>query len=497
MRYLGTETEYGIATPSNPALSPIVTSTHAVVAYAIAENLATGVRWDYGLESPLRDIRGFDLRRYTFAPQVDPQAIGIANVMLRNGGRFYVDHAHPEYASPETTNARAALAFDLAGDAIMGQAVQHVAQFTAENRSVLEGHDPCPELKIYRNNVDGKGASYGSHENYLYPRSLDFQDLVRGLTPWFVVRQVLCGAGRLGIGQRGEQPGFQISQRADYIETEISLETTLNRGIINTRDEPHADAEQFGRLHVIIGDANMAHTSGYLKLGLTSLIIAAINAGAYFEDLQLEQAVREVQAVSHDLTLSHLLKLRDGRELTALDIIEEYLHRISPYATQEVDREVLQLAAHACQALRRGPQHAAHLLDWCAKWALIDSYIQRGVSIDSPKLALIDLQYSDIDPARSLYHALVRKGRIQEILDPMEIARAGVEPPEDSRAYGRGRLLAQSQWPVLSANWDAVTLENEPNSQVTIRMPRLDSLAKEEFDARIFPDGDLNRLLGK
>lgn len=190
-RILGTETEYGIATPSDPTLSPIITSTHVVVAFSQGQ----GARWDFSSEHPLRDSRGFDLKRYSFAPVVDPNALGVANVVLENGGRFYVDHAHPEYSSPETTSARQAMVYDVAGDVIVREAVAQVAAFSARNHSILAHHEPCPALKIYKNNVDGKGASYGSHENYLYDRATDFHRMAQSLIPFFVTRQVLIGAG--------------------------------------------------------------------------------------------------------------------------------------------------------------------------------------------------------------------------------------------------------------------------------------------------------------
>ena len=184
-RFMGTETEYGISTPTDPMLSPIVTSTHAVVAFAGKDRRA---QWDFGLESPLKDSRGFDLRRYHTVPTIDPDALGVANVMTANGSRFYVDHAHPEYSAPETTNAFDAMLYDAAGDVVLNQAVAAVATQTASGRSVLKDHDPCPPLKIYKNNVDGKGASYGAHENYMYSRGTDFDVLAQALIPflWLV-----------------------------------------------------------------------------------------------------------------------------------------------------------------------------------------------------------------------------------------------------------------------------------------------------------------------
>lgn len=453
-RVLGTETEYGISTPSNPALSPIVTSTHAVVAYAA---LHTGARsrWDFREEHPLRDSRGFDLKRYHTVPVVDPNALGVANVVTANGARFYVDHAHPEYSSPECTNAWNAMLYDAAGDLILRRAGDAVATLTAQGASVLATHDPCPPLKFYKNNVDGKGASYGSHENYQYSRDTDFDDIAQGLIPFFVARQVVTGAGRVGLGADGEEPGFQISQRADYIEQEISLETTLNRGIINTRDEPHAVAEDFGRLHVIIGDATMSHTSTLLKLGMTSLVLDAIEEGIDFSDLRLKDPVAEVQRVSRDLTLTHKLKLRDGRHLTALEILGAYRERVT--ATSQADEKVLTAWDEVVELLADNPLKAAHLLDWVAKYRLIKGYLDRGVAANDPKLALIDLQYTDIDPAKSLYHALVRKGQMRTLVTEEEIAAAADTPPTDTRAYLRGHATRKFGEDVLAASWQSLT----------------------------------------
>ncbi len=483
-RFIGTETEYGIATPGHNHVSPIITSTHAVVSYASARGFGKHrVRWDFTDESPLRDSRGFDLRRYHQAPVVDPHAIGVANVFITNGARFYVDHAHPEYSSPEVTNAWDAMVYDAAGDHILMQAVADTAAFSSQGKSVLEGHDPCPPLKIYKNNVDGKGASYGSHENYRYRRDIDFDVIAQALIPFFVTRQVIIGAGRVGLGQQGERAGFQISQRADYIEQEISLETTLNRGIINTRDEPHTNADDWGRLHVIIGDANMSQTANLLKFGMTTLVLDAIEAGCEFMDLKLAKPVREVAAVSHDLTLTHTLTLADGRTLTALDILREYRERVLTTLgdqLSEVDLRVLALWKEIMDLLAEDPLKTSHLLDWTAKWALIQSFLGRGLSIDDAKIKLVDLQYSDIDPARSLHHALVGKGRMREYVSRDEIARAAVTPPVDSRAFFRGQMIARFPQSVIAANWESLIVKTADDSEVRIPTTELGGLTRAE-----------------
>ena len=452
---MGSETEYGIATPSDPGLSPIITSTHAVVGYAAVHTSARS-RWDFHGESPLRDSRGFDLRRYHTVPVVDPDAVGVANVVVDNGARFYVDHAHPEYSSPECSNAWDVMVYDAAGDLIVLDAVRAVAQLTQQGISVLKDHQPCPELKIYKNNTDGKGASYGAHENYQYARETDFDVLAQGLIPFFVTRPVLIGAGRVGLGEDGATPGFQISQRADYFKQEISLETTLNRGIINTRDEPHADADRFCRLHTIVGDANLSQTATFLKFGMTSMVLDAIESGVDFSDLALRDPVAELKAVSRDLSLTHRLQLADGRELSATRILREYLERVR--VRGGVDKRVVEEWSRVLDLLDADPMRTADLLDWTAKLRLIRSFMDRGVPAGDAKLKLIDLQYCDIDPKRGLYHALVRKGAMRTLVDAPQLRDAASHPPRDSRAWLRATLVRDFGEHVLAASWQSVVL---------------------------------------
>ena len=320
-RIIGTEVEYGISSPSDPTANPILTSTQAVLAYAAAAGIqrAKRTRWDYEVESPLRDARGFDLSRSAGPPPVvDADEVGAANMILTNGARLYVDHAHPEYSAPECTDPLDAVIWDKAGERVMEAAARHVASVPG-----------AAKLQLYKNNVDGKGASYGSHENYLMSRQTPFSAVIAGLTPYLVSRQVITGSGRVGIGPSGDEPGFQLSQRSDYIEVEVGLETTLKRGIINTRDEPHADADKYRRLHVIIGDANLAETSTYLKLGATALVLDLIEEGMDLTDLALARPVHAVHVVSRDPSLRATVALADGRELTALALQRIYLDRVA------------------------------------------------------------------------------------------------------------------------------------------------------------------------
>ena len=491
-RFMGTETEYGISTPTQPKLSPIVTSTHAVVSYAL-RNIGTRSRWDFAAEHPTRDTRGGDRQRYRTGSMVDPETLGVANVVTHSGARFYVDHAHPEYSSPECSDAWQAMIYDQAGDRIALQAINDVATFAESGTSALANHGACPPLKIYKNNVDGKGASYGSHENYLYPRTTDFAAIADGLIPFFVTRIIMIGAGRVGLGQRGETPGFQISQRADYIEQEISLETTLNRGLINTRDEPHTDAETHGRLHVITGDANMSQTATLLKLGTTALVLDAIDAGVNFTDLRPADPVAEISAVSHDLSLTHKITLADGSRATAIEIQREYLKRVRDIATTDtatgpsaVETKVLELWEEVLDLLADDPLSTSHLLDWTAKYALIKGYLDRGVAVNDPKIALIDLQYTDVDPAKSLYHALVRKGRMRTLASEDDINAAMAMPPAESRAWTRGRMIERFADELVAANWQELHFADaeSPGGEIFVDrtdLTRLNKAAAEDI----------------
>lgn len=293
-RVMGTETEYGISVPAQPGANAMVTSSQIVNAYlSVSAARARRARWDFEEENPLRDARGFDLARDVADPaQLTDEDLGLANVILTNGARLYVDHAHPEYSTPECTDPRSAVVWDKAGERVMAEAARRAAS--------LPGTSP---IHLYKNNTDNKGASYGCHENYLMRRQTPFADIVRHLTPFFISRQVVTGAGRVGIGADARGAGFQISQRADFFEVEVGLETTLKRPIINTRDEPHADPEKYRRLHVIVGDANLSEVATYLKLGSTALVLSMIEDGFMPTDLSVDMPVASLRAVSHDPSL--------------------------------------------------------------------------------------------------------------------------------------------------------------------------------------------------
>jgi proteasome accessory factor A len=476
-RIMGTEVEYGVSVPGQPTANAMLLSAQVVNAYAatLPAGRARRASWDFEEESPLRDARGFDLGGSGHvAPEfVDAEEdAGMANVILPNGARLYVDHAHPEYSSPEVTNPLDAVRWDKAGELVMLEAIRRVA-----NTPGL-----ASAINLYKNNTDNKGASYGAHENYLCSRQTPFASLVRHLVPFFVTRQVFAGAGRVGTGQDGRGVGFQISQRADFFEVEVGLETTLKRPIVNTRDEPHADADKYRRLHVIIGDANMAEISTYLKVGTTAVVLAMIEADVLTDDLKIAQPVRELHSVSHDPSLQHAITLADGRTITALDLQGEYLDRARKFVddrlgtdADEQTRDVLARWESVLARLAEDPMQLADQLDWVAKLRLLNGYRDRdGLEWDSHRLQLIDLQYSDVRPEKGLYNRLVARGAIQTLLPSGAAESAVGTPPEDTRAYFRGECLRRYGTSVAAASWDSVIFDVGRESLV--RVPMLEPL---------------------
>src|ERR671923_1533763 len=473
-RVMGMETEYGISVPGQPGANAMVTSSQVVNAYLAASAArARRARWDFEEENPLRDARGFDLAREVTDPaQLTDEDLGLANVILTNGARLYVDHAHPEYSEPECTNPRDAVIWDKAGELVMAEA--------AAKAATVPGVAP---IQLYKNNTDNKGASYGCHENYLMRRATPFADIVRHLTPFFVSRQVVCGAGRVGLGADGRGEGFQISQRADFFEVEVGLETTLKRPIINTRDEPHADPEKYRRLHVIIGDANMSEVSTYLKLGTTSLVLAMIEDRFLDAELSLDAPVAELREVSHDPSCKHLMTLRSGRKMTAVQLQMGYLEHARKYVEDRFGADVDEMTADVLDRwesvlgrLAEDPMSLSRELDWVAKLQLLEGYRSRdGLSWSHPRLQLVDLQYSDVRPDRGLYNRLAARGRMVRLTDDATVNRAIENPPEDTRAYFRGRCLRQYPESVAAASWDSVIFDI-PGRESLQRVPTLEPL---------------------
>lgn len=472
-RVMGLETEYGVHAPANPGAGHTVLSVEVVNAYAEVVTSrggsVAGTEWDYGEESPLVDARGWTLPRSAAHPtQLTDQPLTdeagrpvhlLMNLVLPNGARFYVDHAHPEYSSPETTNPFDAMVWDQAGDLVALAASQRIAE--------AEGG---PQVLLYKNNTDNKSVSYGAHENYLVARSLDFDELAARLIPFFTARQVICGAGRVGIGSTGRVPGFQISQRADFFEEQVGLETTVRRPLVNTRDEPHADADRYRRLHVIIGDANLSQYATWLRCGMTALVLSMIELGTAPE-IELSDPVLALQTISHDPTLQAtvpLVRPLDGaREVTGLDLLGAYLRAAESHVARfgmsdPATLDVLSAWREALQTLWTDPAAMADRLDWVAKYQLLSGYRERhGLGWEDPRLGMMDLQYADLRPDKGLYQALLRRGSIRRLVPDEDLRDAVARPPRDTRAWVRGRTVEAFGRHVVGASWDTLLVRRD------------------------------------
>ena len=474
MRIMGLETEYGITDPADPRANPILLSSLVVGGCRIWAGERT-TRWDYGGEDPLMDQRGRRIPRTHVIPELltdahefnaehgavtlrrrrgsweDPAHL---NAVLSNGSRFYVDHAHPEYSGPEVTNARDAVVWDRAGDAI---ALEAAAAYERTEGATVS---------LFKNNVDGKGASYGTHENFLIRRDVDFEVLARRLTPHLVTRQVYTGAGRVGRGVRGEEPGFQISQRADYMEAEVGLETTLRRPIVNSRDEPHADRGRWRRLHIIIGDATTFDVATFMKLGTTSLVLAAIEADdERLDALTLAEPVGDVQRVSRDLTLRHKVTLADGTLATALDVQRALLQIARDYVTDAVDAQVVARWESLVERLGRDIFETAREVEWVAKLQLLGRMRAKyGSDLgdapwDDPRIVASDIVWSQLGTGLSV--RLAAAGQVERLATDDEVRAAMTNAPQDTRARLRGAIIAARPDIVDAAGWSTVVLDRD------------------------------------
>ena len=518
-RPIGLETEFGVLRPDDPYANPVVLSSQMVEAYCTAADVPA-VRWDYEGEDPLADLRGGRIQRSAAHPsqltddptcpapsgdapppapwgsRARPGAAEAAlpratTAVLVNGARLYVDHAHPEYSSPEVLTPHDAVIWDRAGEVVARRAMTALS----DGGSGAGAAGAPVEVVLYKNNVDGKGAAYGSHENYLVRRELPFEELAAVLTPFLITRPVLVGAGRVGIGQHSERPGFQISQRADYVESEIGLQTTFNRPIINTRDEPHADDARWRRLHVINGDANRFDVPIYLKVATTDLLVwlleqAHAEGSGVLKDTMSDlgrlaiigDPVEEHWAVSHDPTLSYELTTQGGA-MSALAIQRAYLEIITPVVKRTGEREAqraLLLWGQILDALEQwrsdGSGPAAQLVEWVAKYERCEGMRRRsGTGWDDPRLAALDIQWADLRPGRSVVDKLDAAGRIHRLVTEAEVQRAADVAPEGTRATIRGTAI--NRYPqIVSASWTCLVLD-VPGAPDLLRLRLPDDVA--------------------
>ena len=465
-KVLGMETEYGILLRGVAEPNPIAASSLLINAYV--SDLQRRVGWDFEDETPGRDARGF-AREGAAPPEVETHLV---NAVLTNGARYYVDHAHPEFSTPECADARTVVKYDRAGERILAASMRAAASVLPDGQ----------EIVIYKNNSDRKGNSYGTHENYLMDRQVPFGRIVQHVMPHFVTRQIYCGAGK--VGSEAATTGdfdveYQLSQRADFFEEEVGLETTLKRPIVNTRDEPHSDSQKYRRLHVIVGDANLSEIANFLKVGVTAIVLSMIEDDYFGElDFTLRAPVQALRHVSYDVELARPVELSDGRRMTALEVQWEYFDLARKYADDrglesvgdDVGAQVLTEWEDVLTGLESDVSAVADRVDWVAKRRVIDGYRERhGLTWSDPRLAAMDLQYHDVRPEKSL---AARVG-LRRLFGDDEIAEAMTEPPRETRAYFRGKCLQRWASSIVAANWDSLVFDlgGDPLRRVPMMEP--------------------------
>lgn len=404
-----------------------------------------------------------------------------SNVFLQNGSRLYLDvGSHPEYATPECDDVADLVVHDKAGEQIVGDLVTD-----AQERLAQEGL--AGTIYVFKNNTDSAGNSYGCHENFLLARTGSFQDVSDTLLPFLVSRQLICGAGKVVTTARGAR--YALSQRAEHIWEGVSSATTRSRPIINTRDEPHADAERYRRLHVIVGDSNMSETTTLLKVGSADLVLQMIEAGVVIRDLTLENPIRSIREMSYDITGRRTVRLANGRELSALDLQQVYFETAHAFAEREglldhpVHSRVLDLwgrTVHAVETDDLAPIETE--IDWVIKRRLLLRYADKhGLGLEDPRIAQLDLTYHDIDRTRGLYYAAERAGLAARTTDDASVKAAVTTPPQTTRAKLRGDFVRAAQQHRRDFTVDWVHLKLNDQAQRTV-------LCKDPFtsvDARV------------
>jgi len=433
-----------------------------------------GLETEYGVTCTFQGQRRLspdEVARYLFRRVVSWGRS--SNVFLRNGSRLYLDvGSHPEYATPECDSVPLLITHDRAGDRILEGLV-----FDGEERLRAEGING--DIYLFKNNTDSGGNSYGCHENYLVERHGDFARLAERLIPFFITRQIITGAGKVLQTPRG--PIYALSQRADHIWEGLSSATTRSRPIINTRDEPHADAELYRRLHVIVGDSNMSEMTTLLKVGIVDLVLRMLEGGVVMRDMSLENPIRAIREISHDSTCKTEVKLSTGRDLTAIQIQSEYYEKASAFADSRglredpVHRQVLALWEKSLIALQAEDLDALDRdLDWVIKKKLIDRYIAKhDLGLESPRIAQIDLAYHDITRNRGLFYLLERRGMVNRISNDLEVFEAKSLPPQNTRAKLRGDFIksAQDNHRDYTVDWVHLKLNDQAQRTVLCKDP--------------------------
>ena len=435
-----------------------------------------GIETEYGVTCTFRGQRRLspdEVARYLFRRVVSWGRS--SNVFLRNGSRLYLDvGSHPEYATAECDDVRQLITHDRAGERIL-----EGLSIDAEARLGEEGI--TGDVYLFKNNTDSAGNSYGCHENFLVTRHGEFQKMADSVLPFLVSRQVICGAGKVQQTPRGAV--YCISQRADHIWEGVSSATTRSRPIINTRDEPHADADRYRRLHVIVGDSNMSETTTMLKVGSADLVLRMLEAGTVLRDLTLENPIRAIREISHDPTVRRTVRLANGRELTGLQLQSEYFEKARDFADRQgllddpesVTSQVIALWERTLKAVETQDLTAIDRdIDWAIKWRLIERYMQRhNLSLSDPRVAQLDLAYHDIRRSRGLFYLLERRGQASRITHEPEVFEAKTIPPQTTRARLRGEFIrrAQERHRDFTVDWVHLKLNDQAQRTVLCKDP--------------------------
>ena len=434
-----------------------------------------GIENEYGVTCALRGHRRLspdEVARYLFRRVVSWGRS--SNVFLVNGARLYLDvGSHPEYATPECDSVYDLVAHDKAGERILETLIE-----SAEQRLREEGIQG--DIYLFKNNTDSAGNSYGCHENYLTSRRDDFSEYAEVLIPFLVSRQIYAGAGKVLQPARGAT--YCISQRAEHIWEGVSSATTRSRPIINTRDEPHADAERYRRLHVIVGDSNMSEYATFLKAGATSILLRMLeDPSVALRDMTLDKPIRAIREISHDPTCTRRIRLASGREVSALEIQSEYLDRALKYADsrelEPQDKQALQMWEHCLTRIADDPLSLSRECDWVMKFHLVEAYRERhDLRISDPRVALLDLQYHDVNRSRSLFYRMQNRGMTERMCVDDEISHAVENPPATTRARLRGEFIRRAKERKRDYTVDWVHLKLNDQAQRTV-------LCKDPFRA--------------
>ncbi len=429
-----------------------------------------GLENEYGVTCTFRGQRRLspdEVARYLFRRVVHWGRS--SNVFLENGARLYLDvGSHPEYATPECDSVVDLVAHDKAGERVL-EALLSAAEVRLHEEGI------SGDVYLFKNNTDSAGNSYGCHENYLVARQGEFARMAEVLIPFFVTRQIFAGAGKVLQTARGAL--FCISQRAEHIWEGVSSATTRSRPIINTRDEPHADAEKYRRLHVIVGDSNMNEWASYLKVGSTALLLRMLEEGVQIRDMTLENPIRAIREISHDTTCRRRVRLANGREASALDMQKEYLDKALRWVDQRDDRVLKEIAGmwqHAVHNLEHDQDALVRQVDWIAKRKLVESYRARHkLPLAHPRIALMDLAYHDVNRKRGLYYILERRGEAERMCDEEDVERATQEPPQTTRAKLRGEFIraAKRKRRDFTVDWVHLKLNDQAQRTVLCKDP--------------------------